>query len=119
MDCCKVIIEYHKQYISRRDLYSFKEIANGFPKSCQEVHQSGGQDGYYNLDPVQHNLDPISVFCNMSSTLVTAVLHHNLENWTYVHGYLDPWSYNGQVGSATTVEHTHHAKRNSNQNQFQ
>ena len=75
-----------------------KAFASGFPKTCQEVQSAGGQEGYHSLDPEQDNLDPISVFCNMSSTPVTAVLHHNLEEWSYVKGYEPPGSYNGQVG---------------------
>ena len=57
----------------------------------------GGQEGYHTLDPEQDGHDPISVFCNMSSTPVTAVLHHNREEWTYVSGYEAPGSYNGKV----------------------
>ena len=49
------------------------------------------------MDPEQDGLDPISVFCNTSSTPVTAVLHHNLENWTHVKGYEASGSYNAQV----------------------
>ena len=33
----------------------------------------------------------------MSSTPVTAVLHHNLQDWTYVSGYEDRGSYNAHV----------------------
>ena len=59
----------------------------------------GGEEGFHTLDPEQDGLDPISVFCNMSSTPVTAVLHHNLEEWTFVDDYEDTGSYNGEVGS--------------------
>ena len=81
---------------------------NGLPKSCQEVQQSGGQDGNHTLDPEEDSLDPISVFCNMSSTPVTAVLHHNLENWTHVHGYNARGSYNAQVGAVSILEYDKH-----------
>ena len=96
------------------DLYSFQDITNGFPKTCQHVKQSGGQDGNYYLDPEQDYLDPISVFCNMSSTPVTAVLHHDLEKWTHVHGYERPGSNNAQVGAVSTLEYDNHAKGISN-----
>ena len=80
-------------------LYLFKDFANGFPTTCHEVQESGGQEGYHTLDPEQDGLDPISVFCNMSSSPVTAVLHHNREEWTHVTGYEDIGSYDGQVRS--------------------
>ena len=57
------------------------------------------------LDPEQDGLDPISVFCNMSSHPVTAVLHHNLEELTYVHGYEATGSYNGRVGYVENDKH--------------
>ena len=72
---------------------------NGFPKTCYEVQSFGGQTGYHTLDPEQDGLDPLSVFCNMSRTQITAVLHHNLEEWVFVQGYEGPGSYNGQVSS--------------------
>ena len=72
-----------------------------FPKTCHEVQMSGGIEGYHTIDPEQDDLDPISVFCNMSITPVTAVLHHNLEEWIYVSGYEETGSYNGQVCATT------------------
>ena len=82
---------------------SFIDVADGLPKTCFNVRTSGGGDGYYILDPEQDGLDPISVFCNVSRTPVTAVLHHNQENWTHVHGYEDVGSYNGQVRHVTNA----------------
>ena len=75
----------------------FTDPVNGFPKTCHDAHTSGGQEGYHTLDPELDDMDPISVFCNMSSSPVTAVLHHNLEEWTYVSGYEGSGSYEGQV----------------------
>ena len=49
-----------------------KGIVNGFPATCQDVHKSGNDDGYYTLDPVLDGREPILVYCNMSSTPVTA-----------------------------------------------
>ena len=63
------------------------------------------------LDPEKDALDPISVFCNMSSTPVTAVLHHNLENWTYVSGYDAPGSYPAQVSSVKNICHANYIKK--------
>ena len=51
------------------------------------------------LDPEQDAQDPISVFCNMSSSPVTAVLHHNLEKWIHVNDYEPVGSYDGLVSS--------------------
>ena len=78
--------------------YVFKGLVAGLPKTCYEVQESGGQEGYHSLDPDQDGLDPISVFCNMSSTPVTAVLHHNREEMTNVTGYDVQTSYNATVG---------------------
>ena len=72
---------------------------NEYPKSCYGVQNNG----YHIIDPEQDGVDPITVFCNTSSSPVTAVLHHNLENWTLVHGYETPGSYNAQVGSGKLV----------------
>ena len=80
-------------------------IVNGFPKTCHEVQSLGGQEGYHTLDPEQDGLDPLSVFCNMSSTPITAVLHHNLEEWVFVKGYEATGSYNGQVSSKRHLGH--------------
>ena len=77
-------------------------MVKGLPKTCLEVHKAGGGEGYYKLDPEQDGLDPIFVYCNMSSTPITAVLHHNREEWTHVHGYEGPEMYDGQVGFATS-----------------
>ena len=66
-----------------------------YPRTCYEVQQEGN----HNLDPEQDGLNPVSVFCNLSSTPVTAVLHHNQENSTLVQGYEDRGSYNAEVGS--------------------
>ena len=85
--------------ISSHEFYLSQEIVYGFPETCHKVRHSGGQEGYHILDNEQDGLHPMSVFSNMSSTSVTAVVHHNLENWTYVSGYADPGSYDGQVGS--------------------
>ena len=85
-----------------RNLF-LQDMANGFPKTCHEVQMSGGSEGYHTIDPEQDGIGPISVFCNMTSSPVTAVLHHNLESWTHVSGYEDAYSYNGQVGSMGTV----------------
>ena len=63
------------------------------PRTCDEVPN----DGLYNLDPAQDGLDPISVFCNTSSTPATAVLHHNFEEWTHVSGYEAAGSYEAKV----------------------
>ena len=60
---------------------------------------SGGSEGYHTIDPEQDGTGPISVFCNMTNTPVTAVLHQGLENWTHVSGYEVTGSYNGLVGS--------------------
>ena len=76
-----------------------KDFASGFPTTCHEVQESGGQEGYHMLDPEQDGLDPISVFCNMSSSPVTAVLHHNREEWTFVNNYESVGSYDGLVSS--------------------
>ena len=86
---------------------------NGFPKTCHEVQILGGQEGYHTLDPEQDGLDPLSVFCNMSGTPVTAVLHHNLEEWIYVKGYEATGSYNGQVGSRENRGRQINRKHNS------
>ena len=66
---------------------------------------SGDAEGYYNVDPEQDGLSPILVYCNMSSSPVTAVLHHNREEWTHVTGYGGKGSYHGEVGSVTYVRH--------------
>ena len=79
-------------------LYFSQDFVTGFPKTCQEVQISGGQEGYHTIDPEQDDLDPIYVFCNMSSSPVTAVLHHNREDISYVSGYEAHGSYNGEVG---------------------
>ena len=84
-------------YILRTGFYWFKDVVDGFPKSCYEVKKSGGQEGYHILDPEQDGVDPLSVFCNMSSDPVTALLHHNMEELAFVTGYEDAGSYNGQV----------------------
>ena len=89
----------------------FKDIVNGFPKTCQEVQNSGGQEGHHILDPEQDDLDLISVFCNMSSSTVTAVLHHNLEQWSYVSGYDAPGSYHAQVSYVKNIWHANHTKK--------
>ena len=73
------------------------DVVEGFPKTCQEVQTSGGDEGYHFLDPDQDGPDPISVFCNMSSSSVTVVLHHNQEEWAYVNGYEDRKSYEAWV----------------------
>ena len=83
-----------------------KGIVHGFPRTCQEVHMSGNAEGYYEVDPEQDCLEPILVYCNMSSNPVTAVLHHNREEWTHVHGYGPPGSYDGQVGFVASVGQT-------------
>ena len=92
---------YHMMYSYM--LLLSKDVANGFPKTCQEVHKLGDHDGYYHLDPEQDGFDPILVYCNISTTPVTAVLHHNREEWTHVHGYNAAGSYDGQVGSVTRI----------------
>ena len=74
-----------------------------FPKTCHEVHNRGGNEGYYKLDPEQDGVDPVYVYCNMSSTPITAVVHHDREEWTYVSGYEGAASYNGQVGSTANM----------------
>ena len=73
------------------------------PRTCDEVPN----DGLYNLDPEQDGLDPISVFCNISSTPATAVLHHNIENWTLVDGYESSGSYTAQVRFGQMGQLTH------------
>ena len=83
--------------------YLSNAAVNAFPKTCLEVHKYGGHDGYYNLDPEQDGLDPVSVYCNMSNTPITAIVHHDREEWTFVNGYERPGSYNGKVGSATDM----------------
>ena len=70
-------------------------IINEYPKSCYGVHDNG----YNTIDPEQDGVDPITVFCNTSSSPVTALLHHNLEDWTLVSGYESPGSYDARVGS--------------------
>ena len=82
-------------YVHICGLYGFYPtgVAHDYPRTCNEVPN----EGFHLLDPEQDGLDPISVFCNMSSTPITAVLHHNLENWTTVSGYEEAGSYNGQV----------------------
>ena len=82
-------------------------VVRGFAKTCYEVQRSGGQEGYHMLDPEQDGLDPIPVFCNMSSHPITAVLHHNLEELTYVQGYEATGSYNGQVCHVENDRHGH------------
>ena len=81
-----------------------KATANGFPKTCHEVYNSGGHDGYYKLDPEQDGLDPVYVYCNMSSTPITAVVYHDREEWTLVNGmeFEEAGSYDGQVGFVIT-----------------
>ena len=74
-------------------------IKNEYPQSCYGVHDNG----YHTIDPKQDGVDPITVFCNTSSSPVTAVLHHNLEDWTLVSGYERPGSYNAPVGSGQLV----------------
>ena len=91
-----------------------KATVNGFSKTCHEVHKHGGNDGYYNIDPEQDKLDPVYVFCNMSSTPITAIVHHDREEWTFVSGYEKRGSYNGQVGSTaniTPLESIHKLRR--------
>ena len=80
--------------IPSHDLCLSQETVDGFPETYHEVRHFGGQEGYHILDPEQ---DGLSVFCHMST--VTAVVHHNIEKWTYVSGYRDPGSYDGEVGS--------------------
>ena len=70
---------------------------SGHPKTCHDVQAAGGLEGVHYLDPGQDNIRPLAVFCNMSSSPVTAVLHHNLEEWTHVTGYDPSGSYNGEV----------------------
>ena len=65
------------------------------PRSCYEVQH----EGYHIIDPEQNGIDPIRVFCNTSSTPITAILHHNLEDLTRVQGYDSPGSYNAKVWS--------------------
>ena len=69
------------------------DAIHGYPRTCSGV----SNEGFHLLDPEQDGLGPISVFCNMSSRPIPAVLHHNRENWTTVRGYEKPGSYNGQV----------------------
>ena len=66
-----------------------------YPRSCHEAQH----EWYHNIDPEQDGLNPISVFCNLSSTPVTAVLHHNQESSTLVQGYEARGSYNAEVWS--------------------
>ena len=77
-----------------------KATPNGFPKTCHEVYKYGGNDGYYNIDPEQDGLDPVYVYCNMSSAPITAIVHHDREEWTLVNGmeFEGAASYNGRVG---------------------
>ena len=86
----------------------FEDIGNNFPKTCFEVEEAGGRDGYHTLDPERDGLNPISVFCNMSSISATAVLHHNLEDWTLVNGTEEAGSYSGRVGYLINVMRGHH-----------
>ena len=74
-------------------------IINGYPRSCYGVHNNG----YHIIDPEQDGVDPITVFCNTSTSPVTAMLHHNLENWTLVTGYESPGSYNAEVSCGQLV----------------
>ena len=76
-------------------MYGFHPTGSihNYPGTCYEVPN----EGFHLLDPEEDGLDPISVYCNMSNTPITAVLHHNLENWTTVKGYEATGSYNGQV----------------------
>ena len=85
-----------------------QDAVTGFPKTCSDVKQSGGQDGYHALDPEHDGLDPISVCCNMSSTPATAMLHHSREDWTYVSGHEERRSYNVSI-VITTKECTTNA----------
>ena len=89
----------------RWDLCLFEDIVFGLPKTCHEVMKSGGREGNHILDPEQDGFDPMPVFCNMSSDPVTAVLHHNLENVTYIHGYEGAGSYNAQVSYVADARH--------------
>ena len=68
-----------------------------YPRTCYEIQQSGGGEGIHEIDPDQDGLEPMAVFCNMSSSPVTAVLHHNQENWMHVDGYENKGSWNGVV----------------------
>ena len=68
-----------------------------YPKTCYSVQSAGGLEGVHYLDPEQDNIRPLTVFCNMSGSPVTAVLHHNLEEWTHVTGYDPSGSYNGKA----------------------
>ena len=54
---------------------------------------------------VQDDLEPIGVFCNISSTAVTAVLHHNLEEWSHNTGYEGIGSYEGQLCTVGSIGH--------------
>ena len=102
--CISMLQSWRSSITPKFKLFSsFIDVADGLPKTCFNVRTSGGGDGYYILDPEQDGLDPISVFCNVSRTPVTAVLHHNQENWTHVHGYEDVRSYNGQVRHVTNA----------------
>ena len=102
--CISMLQSWRSSMTPKFKLFSsFIDVADSLPKTCFNVRTSGGGDGYYILDPEQDGLDPISVFCNVSRTPVTAVLHHNQENWTHVHGYEDVGSYNGQVRHVTNA----------------
>lgn len=53
------------------------------PHSCDEIHQTNysASSGYYIIDPVHSDdIDVFPVYCNLSGSTVTTVIHHNLEN---------------------------------------
>ena len=97
---CRVSMIFHKP-----NWNIFIVAVNGFPRTCYEVKIAGGLNGYHTLDPEQDGFEPIGVFCNISSTPVTAVVHHNLEEWLHITGYEGRGSYEGQVGTVANVRH--------------
>ena len=106
-NCSAYICTFLKNHVTRVGLCLFEDIANGFPQSCEEVQKSGGQGGYHISDPEQDGLDPISMFCNMHSIPVTAVLEYNLEDWTLINSSKTAGSYNGQVSYVINIGHRH------------
>ena len=97
---CRVNMIFHKP-----NWNIFIVTVNGYPRTCYEVKIAGGLNGYHTLDPEQDGFEPIGVFCNISSTPVAAVVHHNLEEWLHITGYEGRGSYEGQVGTVANVRH--------------
>ena len=73
-------------------------IADGYPQSCDEVKQQGNTaSGEYTISPTGGE-DSFTVYCDMSTTPPTHVLHHNEETAdTLVDGFEYVGSYEKNI----------------------